>query len=145
MRQIFFKQDNEFNVGNKYTFSDQDLKDAMTVAIEKVNDKQVNTHGLELKNKFSYKSTVDNILNFLTNALNIIIYTMPLYTFEHPNTGKTIDIMMGMNDDKTFIDENGLKWNRVFLSPNAAIDSNVDPFSSNDFVNKTNNKARWET
>ena len=37
--------------------------------------------------------------------------------------------------------ENGIKWNRVFSSPNAALDLNADPFSSKGFVEKTNSKG----
>lgn len=66
---------------------------------------------------------------------------MPLYTFEHPETGELIDVLLGMNDEKKFIDEKGLKWERVFISPNAAIDSKIDPFSSQSFVDKTNSKG----
>ena len=66
---------------------------------------------------------------------------MPLYTFEHPETNESIDLVFGMNDEKIYIDKNGIKWNRVFSSPNAALDSNVDPFSSKGFVEKTNSKG----
>jgi len=66
---------------------------------------------------------------------------MPLYTFEHPETNESIDLVFGMNDEKIYIDENGIKWNRVFSSPNAALDLNSDPFSSKGFVEKTNSKG----
>lgn len=66
---------------------------------------------------------------------------MPLYTFEHPETNETIDLIFGMNDEKIHVDKNGVKWNRVFSSPNAALDLNVDPFSHKGFVEKTNSKG----
>lgn len=66
---------------------------------------------------------------------------MPLYTFEHPETNESIDLVFSMNDEKIYIDENGIKWNRVFSSPNAALDLNADPFSSKGFVEKTNSKG----
>ena len=62
---------------------------------------------------------------------------MPLYTFEHPISGELQDIVFGINDDKIFIDEQGVKWNRVFLAPNVSIDTDVDPFSKNQFLEKT--------
>jgi hypothetical protein len=62
---------------------------------------------------------------------------MPLYTFEHPITGEIQDLVFGINDEKIFIDIQGVKWNRVFSAPNVSIDSNIDPFSKKDFINKT--------
>jgi hypothetical protein len=62
---------------------------------------------------------------------------MPLYTYEHPETGETKDILQGMNEDHVYIDSEGLKWNRVFISPNASIDANIDPFSNKQFLEKT--------
>ena len=65
---------------------------------------------------------------------------MPIYTFENPNTGKTIDIVQSMNEDHVYIDEDGIKYTRVYYSPNTAIDSQFDAFSSRDFAEKTRNK-----
>jgi len=62
---------------------------------------------------------------------------MPLYTYEHPETGEILDVLQGMNDDHIYIDEKGLNWNRVFYSPEASIDSSIDPFSNQAFVEKT--------
>lgn len=59
---IFFKRENEFNSGDKYIFADQDLISAMNKAVDKVKDKEKNHAGLKLKEAFSYKNTVDNIL-----------------------------------------------------------------------------------
>ena len=62
---------------------------------------------------------------------------MPLYTYEHPESEETIDILEKMDDVHVHIDKDGVKWNRVFHSPNAAIDGNIDPFDSKAFVDKT--------
>ena len=70
-----------------------------------------------------------------------IIYPMPLYTFEHPITEEQQDVMLGMNDDKVFTDKEGTEWKRVFHVPNASIDADIDPFSSRQFVEKTNSKG----
>jgi hypothetical protein len=45
-----------------------------------------------------------------------------------------------MNDAHVYIDENGIEYKRIFFSPNVSIDSNIDAFSSVDFVEKTKNK-----
>lgn len=45
-----------------------------------------------------------------------------------------------MNDKHVYFDSDGLQWKRIFTIPNASIDSQIDPHSSKDFVNKTANK-----
>ena len=62
---------------------------------------------------------------------------MPLYTFENPETGELQDIFFHMDDDKTHIDENGLTWKRVLISPQLSTVSSIDPWNNDDFVNKT--------
>ena len=62
---------------------------------------------------------------------------MPLYTFEHPVTEEKVDLIFGMNDEKSYTDENGVKWNRVYHSPETSIDSQIDPFSKSQFMEKT--------
>ncbi len=57
---IFFKQGDAFSQGNIYSFTEEQLNAAMTEA-EKLAHK-VNTAGLELATKFTYKRTVDEIL-----------------------------------------------------------------------------------
>ena len=44
-----------------------------------------------------------------------------------------------MNDIHEYIDDSGVQWNRIFLSPNAAIDLDADPFSNSKFIEKTTN------
>ena len=65
---------------------------------------------------------------------------MPLYTYEHPETSETIDIVQGMNDKHVYVDEKGVEWKRVFYSPQASIDSQTDPFDNHAFINKTGNQ-----
>jgi len=65
---------------------------------------------------------------------------MPLYTYEHPENGKTIDLIQSMNDKHIYVDDSGLKWNRVFYSPQTSIDAEIDPFDKQAFKDKTNNK-----
>ena len=62
---------------------------------------------------------------------------MPQYSFKNPETEEVIDVFFHMNDEKVFIDEDGLEWSRVFTVPQAAIDVNLDPFSERQFLDKT--------
>ena len=64
---------------------------------------------------------------------------MPIYLYQHPENERVIEIVQGMNEEHTYTDEEGVKWNRVFTSPNAAIDLDVDPFSTTQFLDKTAN------
>lgn len=65
---------------------------------------------------------------------------MPLYTYEHPETGDQIDIIQSMSEDHVYIDKEKIKWKRVFYSPQASIDASIDPFDSKSFTDKTKNK-----
>jgi hypothetical protein len=66
---------------------------------------------------------------------------MPLYTFKHPDEEKYEDVFFGMNDDKKYIDSNGVEWKRVWYSPQLSTEASIDPWSNNDFVNKTKDKT----
>ena len=66
---------------------------------------------------------------------------MPIYEYKHPETGKVIEVIQGMTDKHVFIDDQGVKWNRVFAVPNAAVDSDLDPFSEKDFIKHTAKKG----
>ena len=63
---------------------------------------------------------------------------MPIYIYKHPEEDVYEEVLQGMDDPHVF-SKDGIEWQRVFLSPNASIDSDVDPFSSNAFVEKTAN------
>lgn len=45
-----------------------------------------------------------------------------------------------MNDEKTYTDEDGTEWNRVFLGSQLSCNADIDPWSNADFVNKTADK-----
>lgn len=64
---------------------------------------------------------------------------MPLYIFEHPKTKEVVELFFGMNDTKEYIDGSGVKWNRLYSSPQLSTESSFDPWNNNDFVNKTAN------
>lgn len=61
---------------------------------------------------------------------------MPLYIYEHPKTEEVIELIQGMNDKHEYIDDKGVKWNRLFSKPQAKTVT-IDPFSARDFVEKT--------
>lgn len=65
---------------------------------------------------------------------------MPLYIFKHPNLEKYQEVFFKMNDKKHFIDEDGLKWERVYTSPELNTVGETDPWSHNDFMDKTSSK-----
>lgn len=60
------------------------------------------------------------------------------YLFQHPDTQEIIEVEQLMLDKHEFIDDNGVEWERIFTVPNAFVTEKVDPYSSNQFMNKTN-------
>ncbi len=66
---------------------------------------------------------------------------MPVYIYENPKTKDVIEIIQSVNDEHIYIDKNGLKWNRIFTTPQVGIDTKLDAFStSKEFAEKTRNK-----
>jgi len=63
---------------------------------------------------------------------------MPEYLFENPDTGEVISITQGINEEHAY-SEKGKLFNRVFTVPNASIDSDINPFSAQQFTEKTKN------
>lgn len=64
---------------------------------------------------------------------------MPIYLYQHPKTKKTKEVIQGMVEEHTFVDDKGVKWNRIFTVPQAVVDGRINPFSEADFVKKTGN------
>lgn len=65
-----------------------------------------------------------------------------IYLFKNPNTEEVIEIEQNMNDPHKFIDNNGLEWDRIFTIPHAFITEKVDPYSANQFMNKTQSNGQ---
>jgi hypothetical protein len=61
---------------------------------------------------------------------------MPIYEYIDDESGEIHEVVQGMNDKHEFYIE-GRKLRRLFSSPNASIDSNIDPSSINQFMEKT--------
>ena len=59
--KFFFKY-SEFNQGHMYNFTDEEFYQAIDIAVDKVNNKEVNTSGKKIKETFTYKNTLENIL-----------------------------------------------------------------------------------
>ncbi len=65
---------------------------------------------------------------------------MPFYIFENPETKERREVRQRMADAHEYTDENGLKWNRVFLAGNMSIDSRPDVECTKSLANSTSNK-----
>lgn len=67
---------------------------------------------------------------------------MPIYTYKKESTGEYRDVCQGMNDKHEYYGENCDEndWKRVFYSPNASIDTNIDPHSAKQFTERTGAK-----
>jgi hypothetical protein len=53
---------------------------------------------------------------------------MPSYDFKHPEKEEYIELFFSMNEEKTYVDEEGVEWKRVFSSPNVnATNRSYDP------------------
>ena len=58
---------------------------------------------------------------------------MPIYLYENPNNGEVIEIKQSMAEAHEFIDEEGVKWKRVFTNPTASVkDKPIDLRCPND-------------
>ena len=64
---------------------------------------------------------------------------MPQYLFSHPETEEVIEVFQHMNDKHVYVDEDKVEWDRIFTIPQASIDTKMDPFSENAFLEKTKN------
>lgn len=61
---LFFKgEGSNFNVGNFYDFTDEDLKKAIESALEKVKKNKVNSEGLKIQEQFTWKKFSEKVLS----------------------------------------------------------------------------------
>jgi len=42
---------------------------------------------------------------------------MPIYIYQHPKLEKYIELIQSVHDNHEYIDEHGVKWNRIFTPP----------------------------
>ena len=65
---------------------------------------------------------------------------MGLYIYSNPsNPDEIVEIVQSIHDKHEFI-KNGIKWDRNYTVPTAAVDSKIDPMNSRDFADKTGKK-----
>lgn len=65
---------------------------------------------------------------------------MPIYIYQNPETKEEVEIIQSMNEDHVYFDKSGLEWKRVFTSSQLSTNGSIDPWSSNQFVEKTRNQ-----
>ena len=63
-----------------------------------------------------------------------------IYLYEHPLTKEIKEVYQRIQDSHIYVDEGGVSWNRVFTVPCANIDTEIDAFSQQQFVEKTGRK-----
>lgn len=65
---------------------------------------------------------------------------MPLYLYHHPeDENKIVEVLQSMNEEHVYFEDN-IQWVRVWTKPTASIDAKYDPFSTQDFIEKTGKK-----
>mgnify|MGYP001330727614 CR=1 FL=1 len=71
---------------------------------------------------------------------------MPTYLFENPQSGEVIEVFQQMSEKHEYVDESGVKWKRVFSSPQATIKNKKLDFRSKKDVDLYNSvyKKRYE-
>lgn len=65
---------------------------------------------------------------------------MGLYLYTDDCSGETVEVFQKMNDKHVFFGPDGKQWRRVYTVPTASVDNKIDPFSKQDFVEKTGRK-----
>lgn len=67
---------------------------------------------------------------------------MPIYTYFRESTEEFVDVFQGMNDLHEYKGVDGTEedWKRVYYSPQMALDTQIDPFSSKQFNDRTRDK-----
>jgi hypothetical protein len=67
---------------------------------------------------------------------------MPLYVYQHEESGEVREIFQGMNEEHVYRGEDGSEngWKRVYTVPQASFDTKVDPNDAKSFIDRTANK-----
>ena len=66
---------------------------------------------------------------------------MPEYLYSDPeDPKKVVAVIQGMNEKHVY-ESDGKAWNREYTIPKASIDTQIDPFSEKQFVQKTDGKV----
>ncbi len=62
---------------------------------------------------------------------------MPIFLYRHPKTDEIREIVQSVHEEHIYIDEKGVKWDREFTVPTAAIDTKIDENDPQSFVKYT--------
>jgi len=65
---------------------------------------------------------------------------MPLYLYENEETGEVVEVLQGMTELHEYHGTNGREkglWRRVYVNPNIATDTKLDPFDKKSFIKST--------
>ena len=66
---------------------------------------------------------------------------MPIYLYQNQQTNEIREVVQSMNEQHVYNGENGNEnWSRIFTIPTASIDTKQDPFSTNQFLDRTKSK-----
>jgi len=71
------------------------------------------------------------------------IIIMPIYLFQNTKTNEIREVFQSMNEPHVYYGdatEPENDWQRVYTVPTASIDTKQDPFSQNQFIERTGNK-----
>lgn len=56
---------------------------------------------------------------------------MPIYIYKNPDKEEYVEVVQSMKEDHVWFDSKGKQWERVYLIPNAAINSRLDGSQEN--------------
>jgi len=67
---------------------------------------------------------------------------MPIYIYYRESTGEIAEVVQGMNDEHVYHGQDGAEndWKRVYTSPQASIDTKINPNDPKAFLEATRNK-----
>ena len=64
---------------------------------------------------------------------------MAVYLYKNPKTGEVKEVIQRMTEKHSYT-QDGVEWERVFISPQTSVDTKIDLMNSQDFVEKTGRK-----
>ena len=62
---------------------------------------------------------------------------MPIYIYQNSKTLEYKEVFQTMNEEHVYIDDTGFQWKRIFTVPHASIDTKLDAFDKNGFIEKS--------
>ena len=65
---------------------------------------------------------------------------MPIYTFQHPKSGKVVEVIQRMSEPHVYVDAKNVTWIRIFSNPQVAFNTILSATDSKTFVEKTRGK-----